>query len=78
MTLVIHLMTLDHVKLGHAVTFIKYLASIVSLIFPVKTFIWNKITLPASNSVNLAKLVENEPAKSIYKKNHQYSFFYLI
>ena len=40
-------MTLNLVKLGRAVTFIKYLASVVSLIFPVLTLIWNKITFLA-------------------------------
>ena len=58
-------MTLNCVKLGHAVTFMKYLASVVSLIFLAKTLIWNKITFPASNLQNFAELVENEPLKSI-------------
>ena len=40
-------MTLNRVKLGRAVTFIKYLASVVSLIFLVLTLIWNKITFLA-------------------------------
>ena len=61
-------MTLNHVKLERAVTFIKYLASVVSLIFLPKTLIWNKITFPASNLMNLAELVENELIKSISKK----------
>ena len=39
-------MTLNRVKLGRAVTFIKYLASVVSLIF-LALIIWNKITFPA-------------------------------
>ena len=38
-------MTLNRVKLGRAVTFVKY---------------------PASNSLNLAELMVNEPMKSIY------------
>ena len=42
-------MILNRVKLGRAVTFIKYLASAVSLIFHPKTLIWNKITFAASN-----------------------------
>ena len=49
-------MALNHVKLGRAVTFMKYLANVVSLIFLVKTLIWNKITFPESNSLNLAEL----------------------
>ena len=60
---------MTRVKLERAVTFTKYLASVVSLIFIAKTLIWNKITFPTSNSLNLAELVVNEPMKSIYKKN---------
>ena len=71
-------MTLNCVKLGRTVTFMKSLASVVSLIFLAKTLIWNKITPPASNLLNFAELVQNEPLKSIYKKNYQYSFFYSI
>ena len=71
-------MTLNGVKLGRAVTFMKYLAIVVSLIFLAKTLIWNKITFPASNSLNLAELVVNESMKIIYKKTYQYSFFYSI
>ena len=61
-------MTLNRTKLGRAVTFMKYLAGVVSLIFLTKTLIWNKITFPASNLQNFAELAENEPLKSIYKK----------
>ena len=61
-------MTLNRVKLGRAVTFVKYLASIGSLIFLAKTLIWNKITFAASNLLNVAELVVNEPMRSIYKK----------
>ena len=71
-------MTLNRVKLGRAVTFMKYLASVVSLIFLAKTLIWNKITFLTSNLLNFAELVENEPLKSIYKKIYKYSFFYPI
>ena len=67
-------MTLNRVKLGRAVTFMKYLASVVSLIFLAKTLIWNKITFPASNLQNFAELVENEPLRSIYKKTYQHFF----
>ena len=66
------------VNLGRAVTFIKYLASVVSLIFLPKTLIWNKIPFPTSNSLNFAELVENELMKNISKKIYQYSFFYPI
>ena len=47
-------MTLNHVKLGRVVTFMIYRASVVSLIYLMKTLIWNKITFPLSNSLNLA------------------------
>ena len=69
------LITLNPVKLGHAVTFMKYLASAISLLFLAKTFIWNQIMFPASNSLTLVELVENEPMKSIYQKNYKNSFF---
>ena len=62
-------MTLNRVKLGRAVTFMKYLASVVLLIFLQKTLIWNKITIPASNLLNFAELVENELMNSISKTN---------
>ena len=58
-------MSLNRVKQGGAVAFMKYLPSVVSLIFPAKTLIWNKITFPPSNSLNLADLAENEPMKNI-------------
>ena len=58
-------MTPNCVKLGRAVTFMKYLASLVSLIFVAKTLIWDKITFPASNLWNIVELVENEPLQKI-------------
>ena len=61
-------MTLNRVKLKRAFTLMKYLASVVSLVFPPKTLIWNKLTFPASNSLYLAELVVYEPMKSINKK----------
>ena len=61
-------MTLNCVKLACAVTFTKYLAGVVSLIFLAKTLIWNVITFPSSNLLNLAELVVNESIKSISKK----------
>ena len=54
-------MTFNRVKLGRAVTFIKYLASVVSLIFLAKTLIWNKITFSASNSPDEEHLQKNLP-----------------
>ena len=61
-------MALNRVKLGRAVTFMKYLASLVSLIFLAKNLIWNKITSPTSNLLNLAELLVNEPMRRNYKK----------
>ena len=58
-------MTLNHVKLGRAVTFMEYLASVVSLIFPAKAIIWNKTVFPVLNSLNLAELEVNQSMKSI-------------
>ena len=59
-------MTHNRLKLEHAVTFMKYLASVVSLIYLAKTLIWNKINFRTLNLMTLAELVENEPMKSIY------------
>ena len=69
-------MTVNRIKLGRAVTFMKYLASVVSLIFLPKTLIWNKITFWLSNLLNLAELVVNELTKSISKR--ELPFFYSI
>ena len=71
-------MTVNRLKLGRAVSCMKYLASVVSLIFLVKTLICNKINFPTLNLMNIAELVENEPMKSIYQKTYQNSFFCLI
>ena len=71
-------MTLNRVKLGRTVTFMKYLASVVSLIFLPKTLIRNKITFRLSNSLNLAELMISELTKSISKKIYPYSFFHPI
>ena len=59
-------MNLNRVKLERIVIFMKYLASVVSLIFLPKTLIWNQITFPASNLLNFAELVKNELMKSIF------------
>ena len=71
-------MILNCVNLERAVTFLKYLASVVSLIFLAKTLIWNEITFPTSNLLNFAELVEGESLKSIYENIYQYSYFYSI
>ena len=47
------------VNIRRVVTFMKYLASVVSLIFLAKTLVWNKIKFPASNLLNLAELAVN-------------------
>ena len=67
--LFIRLMTLNGLKLGRAVTFMKYLASVTSLIFLLKTLIWNKIMFPASNMLNFAELMKYEVIRSTSKKN---------
>ena len=69
-------MTLNHVKLERAVTFMKYLASVVSLIFLPKTLIWNKTTFSTSNLLNFAEMVEKELMKNISKEIYQYSSFF--
>ena len=61
-------MILNRVKLGRVVTFMNYLASVVSLIFLSKTLIWDKTTFWDSNSLKLGELMVNEPMKSISKK----------
>ena len=68
-------MTLNRLKLGRTVTFMKYPASVVSLIFLAKTLIWNKINFPALNLMNVAELELNEPMKSICQKIYQNFFF---
>ena len=68
-------MTLNRVELRPAVTFMKYLVSVVSLIFLLKTLIWNKITFPTSNSLKFAELVENDLMKSASKKFTNIPFF---
>ena len=60
--------TLNRVKLWCTVTFMRYLARAVSLIFLPKTLIWNKITFPRSNSLNFPELLKNELMKSTLKK----------
>ena len=71
-------MNFNLVKLGYALTFMKYLASVFSLIFLLKTLIWNKITFPASNLLKFAELMKSELMKSIPKKICQYTLFYPI
>ena len=61
-------MTLNRVKLGRAFSFMKCLATVVSIMFLPKTLIGNKIMFPASNLLNFAELVKNELMKNVSKK----------
>ena len=71
-------MTLNRVKLGRVVTFIKYLASLVSLIFLALTLIWNKITFPVKNFAESCTVGVNESMNSIYKKIPIFFFLFLL
>ena len=71
----IRLVIPKQVKLGRAVTFMKYLASVVLLIFLPNTLIWNENTFWLSNLLNLEELVVNELTKSISKKLTNIPFF---
>ena len=68
-------MTPNRVNLGRAVTFMKYLASIVSLIFLAKTLIWSKITFPVLNSLNLAELGVSTKELPIFLFQYDLSLF---
>ena len=59
--------------MGHCY-FNEYLVSVVSLTFPPKTLICNKITSPALNSLSLAELAVSVLIKRIFKKNTIISF----
>ena len=61
-------MILNHIKLGCAVAFMKYLADVVSLIILRKVFIWNNFNL------KLAELVVNELQKVITGNIYKNSF----
>ena len=65
-------MTLNYVKLERAVTFMKYLASIVRLVSLAETLVWNKFTFLTSNLLNFAELVENE--SSVFWTDFQQTF----
>ena len=64
-------MILNHVR---TVVFIKYISSLAPAIFPPKTLIWNKMVLPASNSLKVLELVENELEKTSSECTRQYCF----
>ena len=50
-------MTVNRLKLRLAVSFMEYLASVLSLIILAKTLIWNKINFPTLNLMDLAGLI---------------------
>ena len=52
-----------------------YIAREVSLIFPLKTLIWNNMLLPASNSLNVLEPVRNELQKTFLRKYLAILFF---
>ena len=64
-------MTLNRVTLGDAVTFMIYLASVVSLIFLPKTLICYKVRFLLSNSLNLVELVVIELTRNVCRKNYE-------
>ena len=53
-------MILNHVKPGHVVTFMGYLASVVPLIVLPKNYIWNKMASLELNLLKFSELVLNE------------------
>ena len=67
-------MTLNRVKLRRAVTFMKYLASVVSLIFLPKTLIWNKIRLQLFSFTESCRAGGKRAYERYLQKNYQYSF----
>ena len=54
-------MTFNRVKLGPAVTFLKYLASVVSLIFLPKTLIWNNCIYELSSDDKILLSLKAHP-----------------
>ena len=69
-------MTRNRVKVGSIVTFLKYLASVVSLIFLPKTLIWNKITFLALNLLNFAS--DGKRAYEEYLQDYLPIFLFII
>ena len=57
-------MILNQVKLDRADIFINYVASIFSLVFPLKNLISDEMVLPVPNSLTLPQLLENELDKT--------------
>ena len=73
--LFICIIIINQLRWRRAVIFMKYLACAVSLFFLRKTLIWNKMSFPASNLLNLPELVSNELKKVISTNICQYWFF---
>ena len=57
-------MVLNNIKLERTVILIKYITTIVSLLFILKTLAWDKMVLPASNLLNLLELMGIELKKT--------------
>ena len=72
MKLFICIMALNRPKLRCAITFTKYLASLVCLLLLSEILVQNKITFWALNSLNLSEMVANELMKSIPKNPTQF------
>ena len=62
-------MVLNNIKLERTVILIKYITTIVSLLFILKTLTWDKIVLPASNLLNLLELMGIELKKTFSKSD---------
>ena len=66
---------LNRLKRERTVIFIKYIATVIFLVFPPKTLISSKIMLPASNLLKVLELVENELEKTFFRKYLAILFF---
>ena len=63
-------------KLGQAITFEKYLASVDFLVFLQESFIWNKIAFPASSFLNLSELLINDLKMNISENIFLFIFLF--
>ena len=61
-------MTLNRVKPGPAVTFMLYLASVVTLIFLPKILIWYKVKFPTLNLLKFGGVIEHELSNIPFSK----------
>ena len=73
--LFIHRMTLNRVKVGRAVTFVKYLSGVVSLMFLPKTLIWNKNHVSGIKFAEFCRASEKWTNVEYLQKIYQYFFF---